>query len=410
MTIDLAIIPFHDWRKSEREGFRTRDGHFLHHLSKHPAIGKLLVINRPISWAEIVLFRRNWRVQQGKLIDKQHSAYLTQINDKTYTLDIVIPELVQPLIKHRNWIPEVFGSPHVLKIVRTTLERMQMAQHYGMLVSAPIFVPLVKQLNPHVFALDAQDNLLKHSLYRDVPKLADYYQYCLDSAQLLTTNSHETQKWFASQRPDALWIPNGVDPNVFNAENSYPLPPDLAAVRRPVVGYAGKMQEMFDVNLMMQTATALPSVNFVCIGQVLDQEWVKPLWKLPNVFYLGDKHYTELPAYLAGFDICTIPYNQTRQHNVDPIKFYEYVAMGKPVVTTAIGNVEAFFDFPQVHIAHSADEFIAGIQSELGILQQSRSRIIRKLPEENYWAFKIEQIAQKLATLLAANQPPHVSS
>src|SRR6186997_2229607 len=115
MTIDLAFVPFHDWRKSEREGFRTRDGHFLHHLSHHPDIGKLLVINRPISWAEIMLLRRNWRVKQGVLLGKHNSAYLTQLNEKSYALDIVTPELVQPLLQRRKWTPEVFASPRVIR-------------------------------------------------------------------------------------------------------------------------------------------------------------------------------------------------------------------------------------------------------------------------------------------------------
>jgi hypothetical protein len=131
---------------------------------------------------------------------------------------------------------------------------------------------------------------------------------------------------------------------------------------------------------------------------------------LPNVFYLGDKHYTDLPAYLASFDICTIPYNQTRQHSVDPIKFYEYIAMGKPVVTTNIGNVGAFSDFPQVHIAHTTDEFIAGIQHEVAFLQKDQARTMGKLPEENYWAFKVDQIVQKLDSLAEASMLTGVGS
>src|SRR5690606_28997580 len=114
----------------------------------------------------------------------------------------------------------------------------------------------------------------------DVPNLAEYYQDCLRDAHLLTTNSQETQQWFAEQRSDALWLPNGVDPSVFNRDSSYPLPADLAAIPHPLVGYAGKMQEMFDVDLMIKTASSLPHVNFVFLGQILDKEWLARLWKL----------------------------------------------------------------------------------------------------------------------------------
>ncbi len=394
--MNLVVIPFHDWKKCEREGFRTRDAHFMQEFGKHPQIDKLLVINRPTSLAETLLLRKQWRVQHGDPINVSENAQLTKVGDKTYTLDVWISDFIQPLLFQRKWAPTAYGRQRVVKEVQNALESLKIAQDYAIFMSAPLYVPLVKQLAPKVFALDAQDNLLKHALYRDVPDLKELYAYCLSQADLLSANSPETTQWFVKERPDSIYIPNGVDPAIFDPNDAYIVPEDIAMIPHPIVGYAGKMQEMFDRDMMMHAASALPHLNFVFIGQQLDKEWVAPLWKLPNVYYLGDKHYTQLPNYLKTFDVCTIPYNQTRQHGVDPIKLYEYLAMQKPVVSTNIGNIKAFENFPQVRIAESTEQFIRSISEFADKIQDGHEIPKYPLPPEVFWHTKADVIVQSI--------------
>jgi glycosyltransferase involved in cell wall biosynthesis len=394
--MNLVVIPFHDWKKCEREGFRTRDAHFMQEFAKHPAIEKLLVINRPISVSEAVLLRRNWRPRQGDTFFQDGDVCITQVGPTTYTLDILIREFIRPLRMKRAWTPYIFGQPQVAAAVETALNKLHINSDYALFMSAPLFAPLIPRLSPQVLGFDAQDNLLKHAFYQDIPDLASYYDFFLEKADFISANSPETTNWFKQKRSDARHISNGVDKNVFSPDRSYAIPSDMESLPRPIVGYAGKMQEMFDVHLMSRVVQQLPDVNFVFIGQELNPNWVKPLWQYANTHYLGDKPYAQLPNYLAAFDICIIPYNQERQHGVDPIKFYEYLAMGKPVVTTNIGGVNVFRDFPQVRIAEDAASFLEGVRDFTDAIHDGRAIPMSELPEAYTWEAKANEIIQSL--------------
>ncbi len=318
--MNLIMIPFHDWKKCEREGFRTRDAHFMQEFGRHPGVDKLLVIDRPTSLSEIAVLRRGGRVKQGQRLSKRGTAQVTQVADKTFVLDMIVPEIVRPLWMRRHWTPYAFGLRRVVDSVRYALSFLGIDKSYAALISAPLFAPLVQQSDSRPLVLDAQDNLLKHAMYRDTPGLRDYYEYCQRHCDLLFANSMETTQWLAQKRPDATHIPNGVDTDMFDASRQYARPEDLAPVPRPIIGYAGKMQQMFDANLMERVLVEFPAMSFVFIGQQLDQKWMRPVWRYPNAYYLGDKPYRQLPEYLAAFDICIIPYSVQRQHGVDPIR------------------------------------------------------------------------------------------
>ena len=394
--MNLVIIPFHDWKKCEREGFRTRDAHFMQEFELHPLIEKLLVVNRPISLAEITLMRRNWRPREGTTMYQENDMCVTQVAANTYTLDILVREFLNPLRMKRNWTPYIFGHPKVAEAIKMALSHLGMDSDYALFMSAPLFVPLVKQLSPPLLAFDAQDNLLKHPFYQDIPDLEAYYQFCLDRADFISANSLETTEWFREQRPDAVHISNGVDETVFNPERSYAKPADIETISQPIIGYAGKMQEMFDVSLMTRVVSELADVSFVFIGQELNPRWMKSLWQFPNTYYLGDKPYSQLPQYLAAFDICIIPYNQKRQHGVDPIKFYEYLSMGKPIVTTDIGGVSLFREFSQVQIAQTSNEFLQALRYFIGQARQKITVPKSQLPEAYLWRTKANKIVKSI--------------
>lgn len=394
--MNLVVIPFHDWKKCEREGFRTRDAHFMQEFERHPAVDKLLIINRPISLMEMAVMRRSFRPQQGTLVFEDANAAVTQVGDHTYTLDIRIRELLKPLRLKRAWTPYIFGQPVVARAAEAALDHLNMASDYALFLSAPLFAPLLAQMSPRVVAFDAQDNLLKHSLYRDVPGLERYYEQCLSGADFVSANSPPMTQWLQERRPDARYISNGVDKEMFDPTRVHDRPQDMAAIPGPVVGYAGKMQEMFDVHLMSAVVEQNPDVQFVFIGQQLDPDWVKPLWRHPNTHYLGDKPYTQLPSYLAAFDVCIIPYDQSRQHDGDPIKFYEYLAIGKPIVTTRIGGVGTFADYPQVQIAEDEASFVEATRVFTDRIRAGHPIELQDLPERFTWRHKADQIIQCL--------------
>jgi glycosyltransferase involved in cell wall biosynthesis len=300
----------------------------------------------------------------------------------------------------RNWTSHAFGKDSFYKKVMFCLKFLDIQNDYVLFSSAPLFVPLIKKLYPKVFIFDAQDNLLKSALYRNVSNLQNYYNYCVENADLIYTNSPETASWLSTEKITAKFISNGVDLEMFSKNNQYVIPEDLKKFTKPIVGYAGKMQEIFDVELIKELLIKFPKTNFVFIGQILNPRWMKNLWTFPNAHYLGDKKYDLLPAYLHFFDICIVPISQTRQHGGDPIKIYEYIAAGKPVISTNTGGTEKLSIYPQVKVTGTQVEFISELSNFLNSIIEKKEIPFENISIEYTWNYKVNKFIEDISICL----------
>ena len=156
-------------------------------------------------------------------------------------------------------------------------------------------------------------------------------------------------------------IPNGVEAGHYASvlNKSLPLPAEAAQWPRPVFGYTGTLHpDRVDVPLITGLARGLPSGSVALVGpDYLRPEDHAALGALPNVFLTGPKPYAQLPEYMRAFDVCITPHLVTPfTESLNPIKLWEYLAAGKPIVST---NVAGFRDYPQfVSIAADAAEFL----------------------------------------------------
>ena len=129
---------------------------------------------------------------------------------------------------------------------------------------------------------------------------------------------------------------------------------------RPIIGYAGKLGLRIDVSLILRLADTLRSGNIVLAGPTMSPRWIRPLLSHPRVRLVGDLHYSLLPDFLAAIDVGIVPHRVGAMENSgDPTKVYEYLAAGRPVISTAIGGIERFAD--RVVIGRTNDEFIDGV-------------------------------------------------
>jgi len=126
------------------------------------------------------------------------------------------------------------------------------------------------------------------------------------------------------------------------------------------------IDERFDINLVREVAERRPDWQFILVGPVVK---INPadLPQRDNIHYLGSKSYKELPYYLSGWDISMIPFEKNESTKyISPTKTPEYLAAGKPVISTSIADVVTpYGDKNLVYIADSADEFIAAAETEL---------------------------------------------
>jgi GT2 family glycosyltransferase/2-polyprenyl-3-methyl-5-hydroxy-6-metoxy-1,4-benzoquinol methylase len=201
-------------------------------------------------------------------------------------------------------------------------------------------------------------------------------------------------------RPDALYLPNGVEVEHFaNNTGTVPDDPQFASLLdqgKPIAGYYGALAEWFDYELLEAVARLRPDWNFLLIGPRYDESLEgRPLLTLPNVVWLGPRPYETLPNYLHHFDVATIPFAiNDITLATSPLKLYEYFAGGKPVITTPMPECQAF---PEVEIARTATEFAAALDRARarGQAPEFRARL-RSLARENSWAARIDAVLEHL--------------
>ena len=189
-------------------------------------------------------------------------------------------------------------------------------------------------------------------------------------------------------------IPNGVDYQWFveRAEKS-PVPQDLATKKRPIVGYVGTLYEWIDFDLVQRVAAKLPEVSFVFVGPVDRSDRIRVLSSLPNMTWLGKKSYTDIPAYVQAFDVCTIPFREGGiAESTNPIKLFEYFALGKPVVTTAMNEVKPFTVNKLSYMGRGVDEYVKAIREALADHSGEKSSARKEVARLHSWKEHVEQM------------------
>ncbi|MBO8129067.1 MAG: glycosyltransferase [Peptococcaceae bacterium] len=183
-------------------------------------------------------------------------------------------------------------------------------------------------------------------------------------------------------------IPNGAEYEHFAAEEKEEkkkeVPADLAGVPHPIAGFVGGISDWVDIPLLTNVAKKMKEVSFVLIGPVSTN--VDALKQLPNVKLLGAKPYRQLPRYIRQFDTCLIPFRINKlTESVNPIKLFEYLSAGKPVVSTPLPEVFAYREV--VEIAGDEEEMIQAINKTLEPKAREKENVQKRqqVGRENSW-------------------------
>ncbi|HEX5703198.1 MAG TPA: glycosyltransferase [Pyrinomonadaceae bacterium] len=204
---------------------------------------------------------------------------------------------------------------------------------------------------------------------------------------LIVSGERLHDKW-RSLNCQPLLARNAVDPDFFRALHTPSnLLPRLA---HPIVGYLGVLASWFDVDLMMELAQKRPGYQFVLVGSALDID-LRELRQLENVHVLGHQPYATMPQFLYHFDVCLIPFrlNKTTAA-VDPIKVYEYLSCGKPVVSVALPELQPLKDL--VYIATSAERFLEHLDIAIAEKDEKLVERRRAFAQQNTWSHRYETI------------------
>jgi glycosyltransferase involved in cell wall biosynthesis len=219
----------------------------------------------------------------------------------------------------------------------------------------------------------------------------------LPRADLVIVTSRALLESKRQFNPHTVLVPNGVDFSVFEKVRRANLPPpeDIARLTRPVIGYSGHISLRLNLPLLAEVARQRPEWSLVMVGSVWEtgcKEELATLRKLPNVHFLGTKSPEQVPHYIFAFDVCLIPYRQGEEaRNISPIKLYEYLAAGKPIVTIDIPALNGFRHV--VRVAESAEKFIAEIEVAMSENDSNLVEERRLLASANTWDQRVEEIS-----------------
>jgi glycosyltransferase involved in cell wall biosynthesis len=179
------------------------------------------------------------------------------------------------------------------------------------------------------------------------------------------------------------------------------VPSSIASLAGPVIGYYGVIDERIDYGLLTRLAAEVPDAALVMVGPVVKVD-PRELPQAPNIYWLGQRSYDDLPACVKGFDVCLMPFalNEATEF-INPTKTLEYLAAGKPVVSTAVSDVAHHFA-RVVDVADSHDAFVAAVQRALEA--PDAERIARGLEEarNNTWDSVVSRMARILGETVRA--------
>lgn len=230
----------------------------------------------------------------------------------------------------------------------------------------------------------------------------------LKKADLVFTTSkslYESKKVF---NPNTYYLPNVADVNHFmTALEDLSLPQDIANIKHPIIGFIGNLVSYkVDFELIRYLAISHPEWSIVLIGDVAEVENKDRIEKLaltPNIFMLGGKRYSLLPSYIKTFDVCILP-NRINEYtkNMFPMKFFEYLATGKPIVLTQLLALNEYNDI--CYIAKDKDEFVQYIEKALkeDDLELKQKRI--ETAKKNNWEIRIEEMSKLIEEVARRNK------
>ena len=335
-----------------------RPQHLISRMAKN---NKVLFVEEPLHFA------------QGE----ENQFNLEQVNENLHVL--------QPKVREIKDIEDV---------LRTYLKTNKI--EIGWFYSAA-FSPLLASFKFGTVVYDCMDEL---SLFKGAsPELISQEKFLLSQADVVFTGGKSLYESKNQNHDNVNCFPSSVDRNHFQKANqeSTEIPVDIKDIKKPIVGYFGVIDERIDLDLLHKTARLQPEKSFVMIGP-LAKIGEEDLPREKNIHYLGMKSYDNLPAYLKAFDIAMMPFalNDATKF-ISPTKTLEYMAAGRPIISTAIKDVQRDYSHC-LEIINSADEFSRAIDQLLKNNNSTMANNYEEILAKTSWDNTAKKMQQLITT------------
>ncbi|MHC4083591.1 MAG: glycosyltransferase [Planctomycetota bacterium] len=223
----------------------------------------------------------------------------------------------------------------------------------------------------------------------------EYDRRLRETADITLYVSRKLYEDEASGCKNSLYLDHGVDYELFASAKEEPTKPlDLKEIKEPIIGFFGTLDShTVDVDLIAEVADLLPHMSFVFIGKIAAK--YQCIIQKDNIYLLGQKPYEKVPHYGKCFDVAIMPWRQTAWIQVcNPIKLKEYLALGKPIVSTPFTELQKYKDV--VYQADTPEKFAKCVEKALAEDNPERVAARRKKVETSTWDSKAQLVLEEL--------------
>jgi teichuronic acid biosynthesis glycosyltransferase TuaH len=371
------------------------------HLAEH---NNVYYIDRPFTWKDYIKFKDTpeFKIRKPHFFSSANSIIQTELPN----LKIVI----SPPVPSINMLPE--GK---LYRIAARINELIVARRLKKVIKNLNIADYI-YINSYNYTYPTFHNLIKPVLtvYHCVDPLVEIYQtkhglisedIVVKSVDLVICTSKALRNNKLKLNPNSHFIPNAA--NISHSQKALdpklPVADILSGINKPVIGYFGNIERRIDYNLLTELLAQNPDKNFAFIGPV-DVDYVNmPVFKERNAFVKGAVPYEQMPAVLKGFDVAIIPFKKDEVSNsIFPLKLFEYLGSGKPVVSSDFNSDLQEFTGDTVAYCKTSTAFTLAINNALNDtpeLQQKRLAVAA----ENTWEHRIVEIEKLLALNLETN-------
>jgi UDP-galactopyranose mutase len=330
----------------------------------------------------------------------EQDGQLARLEVKPYNeqLSVVVPRIPRGTSAEtsRRWQAELLQ----------TLIDTEGLRDYVLWYYTPMGLPITRALSPSAVVYDCMDQL--SAFHGAPPELTLLERQLFDQADVVMAGGYSLCRAKQKIRSDVHLFPSSVDIAHFrSARLPQSDPDDQRDIPHLRLGFFGVIDERMDVSLIESVAALRPDWHIVVLGPVVKID-PATLPRAANIHYLGQKSYSELPRYIAGWDVAILPFARNESTRfISPTKTPEYLAAGCPVVSTSIADVvEPYARLTLVHIADSAPDFVRQVERALAEDPVQRRAEADVFLAGNSWDVTFSKMAGLVDTATRSSRRP----
>ena len=386
---DILCISTQDWDR-----FWTRKHRFMLKLAKQG--NRVLYIESQASLISISIIKSDWRRMFRWLKGPR------RVNENLWvaTLPLVLPFFQMYSIVNRinNWF--------IAMLLKFWLKKLNF-KDLILWTYTPFSHTFIKNLGDNFAIYECVDEFSDSKGLINPGVIKQLEKKLLEKVDLVIVTHNNLLQSKKSLNNNIHFIPNGAEVEHFRRTSlkETAVIPEMLKISKPIIGFLGAVQYWIDFDLIRFLVLSRPEWSLVLLGPIGRLAKIEKVRNIPNVHLLGGKNYSTLPSYIKAWDVCINPYiiNKTSD-NCSPIKLYEYLASGKPIVSVDMPEARKFSNV--IAIGTSYEDFLDKVELIVKGLPESQDRIESriKIAEKHSWDCRFQELENTLEPYLKSSR------